>query len=43
VVAELLRDPSGAARRAVRVKGHGDGLPDLAGARFIAALQRRRE
>ena len=43
VVAEFLRDPSGASRGAVPVEGRGDGPPDLAGAQHIAALQRRRE
>ena len=43
MVAELLRDPAGASRDTVTIEGHGDGLPDLADARLIAALQGRGE
>jgi len=35
VVAELLRDPSGAARDTVPIEGSGDGAPDVAGAQFV--------
>ena len=43
VVAELLRDPPGAAQDAERRDGRVDGLPDLTRARYLGALQRRRE
>ena len=43
VVAELLRDPSGAAARAECADGRSDGLPDLPGARLLTALQCRHE
>jgi hypothetical protein len=38
MVTEFLCYPPGASRHAVRIEGHGDGLPDLARARFIAPL-----
>jgi hypothetical protein len=40
MVAELLRDPLGAAEAAERPDGRGDGSADLAGVRLLAALQR---
>jgi cobalamin synthase len=40
VVAELLRHPADAARTAVGIQAHSDGLIDLADGYFIAALQR---
>ena len=43
VLAEGLRDPRRAARAAVGGDGCGDRLPDLPGAGFVGALQRRRE
>ena len=43
MVAEFLRDPAGTARITVRVAGRGDGPPDLADARVVAALESRRE
>jgi hypothetical protein len=39
MIAELLRHPSGTSRTAEHADGHGDGLPDLAHAGFITALQ----
>ena len=43
MITEFLCYPPGASGRAVRIESHGDGLPDLAGARFIALLQRGHE
>jgi len=43
VLAEGLRDPRRAARAAVGGDGCGDRLPDLPGAGFVGALQRRCE
>jgi hypothetical protein len=43
VITEFLRHLSGASHHAVRIDGHGHGLPDLLGAQFIARLQRRHE
>src|SRR5215472_3880702 len=43
VITKLLCYPFGAAPAPERTDGGGDGLPDLAGAEFIGALQRRHE
>jgi hypothetical protein len=43
MIAKFLRYPCGTARMAEFPDGGGDGLPDLAGAGFIAALQPGRE
>jgi hypothetical protein len=43
MVAELLCDPPGAAGAAVGIQSHGHGTPEVADARFVAGLQRRRE
>src|SRR6516162_621174 len=43
MVAELLRDPSGAAARAESADGRSYGLPDLPGAGLFTALQCRHE
>jgi hypothetical protein len=43
MIAELLRYPFGTARAAERPDGRGNGLPDLARAGLIGALQPRYE